>query len=117
MAIGLDEGSDDFLTVLRYAMPDDGGEEGTRSNAWRERLPLVVLRIRDTRPAHQPQPYPWVEFETRSGTTPPEIDLKPDLITLAKAICSRWGQPCDLEGKAFDQRVPPFLNMRASPCP
>ncbi len=99
MAIGLDEGSDDFVTVIRYAMPDDGGADGTRSNTWRERLPLVVLRIRDTRPAHQPQPYPWVEFEARSGATPPEIGLTPDLITLAKAICSRWDQPCDLTGR------------------
>ena len=112
MTIGLDAESDDFLTVLRYAMPDDGGADGTRSNAWRERLPLVVLRIRDTRPTRQPQPYPPVEFEARSAITPPEINLKPDLITLAKAICSKWGQPCDLEGKAFDQRVPPLLNMR-----
>jgi len=115
MAIGLSEASDDFLTVLRYAMPDDGGDDRSRSNRWRERLPLVVLRVRDTRPAHQPQPYPEVEFETRKGTTPPEIALKPDLISLAKAVCSRWGQPCDLEGQAFDQRVPPLLNMKASP--
>jgi len=105
MAIGLDEGSDDFLTVVRYAMPDDGGGDGTRSNAWRERLPLIVLRIRDARPAHQPQPYPWIEFEARSGATLPDIALTPDLITLAKAICSRWDQPCDLT---------PLLNMRAS---
>jgi len=56
MAIGLSEASDDFLTVLRYAMPDDGGDDRSRSNRWRERLPLVVLRVRDTRPAHQPQP-------------------------------------------------------------
>ena len=101
MAIGLDEESDDFLTVLRYAMPDDGA----RSNAWRERLPLVVLRIRATRPAHQPQPYPPVEFEARSGTTPPEIALAPYLGELAKAICSRWNQPCNLT---------PLLNMKAS---
>ena len=64
MAIGLGEESDDFLTLLRYAMPVDA----IRANSWRERLPMVVLRIRDTRPAHQPQPYPWVEFEDRSGT-------------------------------------------------
>jgi hypothetical protein len=115
MAIGLDEGSDDFLTVLRYAMPDDGGKEGTPSHTWREALPLEVLRIRDTRPAHQPQPYPWVDFEARSGTTPPETDLASDLITLAKAVCSRWGQPCNLEGKDFDQRVPPLLNMQPKP--
>lgn len=84
MNTGLDEESDDFLTVLRYAMPDDGGAEGTRSNAWRERLPLVVLRIRDTRSAHKPKTYPPVEFEARFGTSPPEIDLKPDLVELAK---------------------------------
>lgn len=112
MALGLGEESDDFLTVLRYAMPDDGGEDGARSATWRKRLPLVVLRVRDTRPAHQPQPYPPVEFEARSDATPPEIALKPDLIALARAVCSRWGQPCDLEGPAFDQRVPPLLNMR-----
>lgn len=84
MTIGLDEGSDDFLTVLRYAMPDDGGGDSARSTAWRERLPLVVLRVRDTRPAHQPQPYPPAAFETRFGATPPEIGLKPDLIPLRR---------------------------------
>jgi len=68
MRIGLDEGADDFLTALRYAMPDDGGDDGTLSNAWRESLPLVVLRIRDPRPAHRPKPTnPPVEFETRFG--------------------------------------------------
>jgi hypothetical protein len=105
MMIGLDEESDDFLTVLRYAMPDDGGGDGARSNAWRERLPLVVLRIRDTRPSHQPQPYPPVEFEARFGATPPEITYAPNLIKLAEAICSRWNQPCSLT---------PLLNMKAS---
>lgn len=115
MTIGLSEQADDFLTILRYAMPEDGGLDGTRSHAWREDLPLVVLRIRDTRPAHQPQTYPPVVFETRSGLTPPEIELKPDLITLARAVCSKWGQPCDLEGPAFDQIVRPLLNMRLAP--
>ncbi len=105
LAIGLGAESDDFLTVLRYAMPADGGGAGTRSNAWRERLPLVVLRIRDTRPSHQPQPYPWVEFEARHGTTPPETALAPDLVALTKAICSRWGGSCETRG---------LLNMKAS---
>ncbi len=105
MAIGLDEGADDFLTVLRYAMPEDGGADGTPSDTWRKQLPLVVLRIRDSRPSHEPQPYPWVEFEARYGTTPPEIGLAPDLGKLAKSICSRWNQPCDLA---------PLLNLKAS---
>jgi len=115
MSIGLDEKADDFLTVIRYAMPDDGGAEGARSQRWRENLPLVVLRIRDTGPAHISRPYPPVEFEARSGATPPETDLQPDLIALAKAVCSRWGQPCDLQGQEFDQRARPLLNMRLAP--
>jgi hypothetical protein len=69
MALRLTEVSDDFLTALRYAMPVDGGKDGTRSNAWRENLPLVVLSVRDTRPASQPLPYPEVPFQTRTGTT------------------------------------------------
>jgi hypothetical protein len=113
MNIGLKAKSDDFMTVLRYAMPDDGGGDGTPSQAWRESLPLAVLRIRDTRPGHKAQPYPPVEFEARYGTTPPEIALKPDLVTLAKAVCSRWGQACD-DDTTFDQRVPPLLNMRTA---
>jgi hypothetical protein len=98
---GLGEKSDDFLSVIRYAMPVDT----IRADAWREDLPLVVLRIRDTRSPRGPQLYPWVAYETRSGTTPPETTLQPDLVTLAGAICDRWGQPCHLT---------PLLNMKAS---
>ena len=101
LKIGLGEKSDDFVTLIRYAMPVDA----TLADAWRADLPLVVLRIRDTRPPHGPQPYPWVAFESRSGATPPETALGPDLVTLAKAICTRWGQPCNLT---------PLLNMKAS---
>ena len=108
MAIGLDEESDDFLTVLRYAMPDDGGGDGARSTAWRERLPMVVLRIRDTRPSHQSQPYPWTAFESRSRTAPPETALASNLAMLAMAVCNRWEQPC----QPLDLK--PLLNMRAS---
>jgi hypothetical protein len=107
--VGLDEGADDFLTALRYAMPDDGGDDDDDGSiAWRHDLPLVVLRIRDPRPAHRPKPTnPPVEFETRFGATPPETDLKPNLIMLAGAICSKWNQqPCDPK---------PLLNMKASP--
>ncbi len=105
MAIGLTEESDDFWTALRYAMPDDGGGDGAPSTVWREDLPLIVLRIRDKTPAHQPQPYPWAGFAARSGATPPETALAPDLSTLAKAVCTRWDQPCS---------PTPLLNMKAS---
>jgi len=114
MALGLGEASDDFLTVMRYAMPFDGGGIGTPSATWRKDLPLVVMRIRDARATHEPQPYPTVEFEARTGTVPPETSLAPDLVSLAKAVCGRWGQPCDLEGLAFEQRAPRLLNMRTA---
>lgn len=107
MELGLEEGDDDFLTLMRYAMPDDGGGDGARSAKWREDLPLVVLRIRDTRSTHEPQPYEWVDFESRAATDPPEVDLKPQLDALADAVCESWGQPsCSRWG---------FLNLRASP--
>ncbi len=102
--IGLDEKSDDFMTVLRYAMPVDG----SLSEAWLDDLPLVVLRIRDTRPPHQPQPYPWVQFESHSSTTPPETSLLPNLLELAMAVCYRWDQTCQPGDLA------PLLNMKAS---
>jgi hypothetical protein len=111
LRIGLDEQSDDFMTLIRYAMPDDGGKQGTPSDAWRHDLPLVVLRIRDTRPPRGPQSYPWAAFEPRYGTTPPETSLKDDLYTLARAVCSTWDQPCD---DPDDLARMQMLNMTAS---
>jgi hypothetical protein len=90
-------------------------ESEIRAWVWREELPFVVLRIRDTRPPRGPQAFPWAPFEARYGTTPPETDLEPDLVTLAKAVCSKWGQPCNLEGADFDKRVPQLLNMQPPP--
>ena len=102
MKIGLGKKADDFLTVLRYAMPDDDDD----ATAWRQDLPLVVLRIRDPRPAGRPEPYPPVEFEPRFGANPPEVTLRDNLLALAGAVCFRWGQPCD--------NLTPLLNMKAS---
>ncbi len=54
MILGLDEASDDFVTLIRYAMPVDGGDYGDPSYAWMNELPLVVLRVRDTQPGRLP---------------------------------------------------------------
>ena len=35
MRIGLDADADDFVSGIRYSMPDDGGGEGTPSDEWR----------------------------------------------------------------------------------
>lgn len=106
MAFGLDAENDDFLTVLRYAMPDDGGGDDARSTAWRADLPLAVLRVRDTQATRQPQPYAWVDFAPRFATDPPEVDLKPQRDALADAVCAAWGQPSCKQGE--------LLNMKAS---
>lgn len=109
--VGLDEASDDFLTVIRYAMPEDGGVAGGRSDIWRKHLPLVVLRIRDTAVPDAVRPYPTLVFEGRTGTQPPETALQPDLVSLAKAICARWPK-CEAE---FANRIHPFLNSQMPP--
>jgi len=113
MRTGLDEGSDDFTTAIRYAEPQDGGGMGSPSYWWRKDLPLVVLRVRDTRSNRQIQPYPPVVLETRTAAD--ELPLKPDLGSLLAAVGRKWGQPCatsdcsDLAKSFVDvQGFPPY---------
>lgn len=113
MITGLDEAADNFTTAIRYAQPQDGGGVGTPSNAWRKNLPLVVLRVRDTRSNRQVQLYPPVVLEPRTAVD--ELSLKPDLGALLAAVGRRWGQPCanaDCSGQAKSfidvQRFPPY---------
>lgn len=88
MNVGLQQSADDFTTWFRYAHPFD--EEA--GNLWRKNLPLVVLRVRDTRSPREPRKYPPVVLETRTAVD--EGALKPDLDTLLAAVARRWGQPC-----------------------
>ena len=113
MRTGLDEGADNFTTAIRYAQPQDGGGMGTPSNTWRKNLPLVVLRVRDTRSSRQVQPYLPLVLETRTAVD--ELSLKPDLGALLAAVGRRWGQPCanadcSDQAKSFIdvQRFPPY---------
>ena len=117
MSIGLDEAADDFTTWIRYAMPLDAGAARPRSDAWRDELPLVVLRIRDVRTEPQPVAYPPVVLEQRTAAqNPSEIDLLPDLINLVQAVCQKWGQPCDdADPQASEQRPPYFANRQVPP--
>jgi len=90
--IGLDESSDDFVTIIRYAMPFDGGDPGDASSVWRKELPLVVLRVRDTHSDRLAEPYPiFTEPETRQIHD--EFYLGGDLASLVQAVSQRWGQP------------------------
>jgi hypothetical protein len=92
MHVGLGQSSDDFTTWFRYAHPRDGGRPGTPSDNWRKELPMVVLRVRDTRSNRDPQKYPPVVLEDRFVVD--ERSLKPDLENLLFEVSRRWGQPC-----------------------
>lgn len=107
MNIGLGASADDFFTFFRYAHPDDK----TLADAWREELPLVVLRIRDTRAGRQPETYPPVELEER--TAEDEYWLEPDLEDLLEAVAERWGQPCAEAGCA--DRAESFIDVQNAP--
>ena len=54
MRIGLDADADDFVSGIRYSLPDDGGEEGTPSDTWRHNPTMSLLRIRDSQPHAAP---------------------------------------------------------------
>jgi len=96
LRFGLDRQADDFGTVIRYAMPVNG----VAADRWRQRLPLVVLRIRNL--AADDRTYPWVGFEPRTPSNPPETWYNDPpqnyLDKLTQAVCTSWntvGPPQD----------------------
>lgn len=111
MKTGLDEGADDFTTAIRFAEPKDGGGTGTPSDLWRKNLPLVVLRVRDTRSDRQIQPYPPVVLEPRTAVD--ELQLKPNLGSLLAAVGRRWGQPC--ANPDCSDRANSFMDVQGFP--
>lgn len=106
---GLDEHADELLWVMRYAMPLDNGEPSTPSYIWKKDLPLVVLRVRDTRHERPTQPYGPVMLETRNAAD--ESWLKTDLTNLVEAVNSRWGKPCAI-ADCSDQGTTNFIDLQ-----
>lgn len=111
MKVGLVEAADNFSTFLRYAQPEDRGLQGTPSDKWRNNLPLVVLRVRDTRSYREVQSYPPVLLETRTAVD--ERPLEPDLGNLLFAVSERWGQPC-VSADCSD-RAESFIDLQTAP--
>lgn len=105
LRFGVDQQADDFVTLIRYAMPVDEAA----ADRWRERLPLVVLRIRNE--AADQQTYPWENFETRTPSDPPETSYSSDLATLTEAVCDVW----NTEGSQDCSQWKPLLNLQAAP--
>jgi hypothetical protein len=83
--LGLGPAADDLITVFRYALPSDEGK------VWQQRLPLAVLRVRDTNAARATEPYPVPILDTRTANS--ELALKGDLDDLVSAVKQRWQQP------------------------
>lgn len=109
LRLGLDASADDFVTTMRYALPDDAdaGDE------WRKTLPLSVLRVREHPSSNRPaQPYPASGYEARTAT--PEAQYAADLDGLVDAVCERWGS-CSDRTPLPDLEAPPF-NMVGPAC-
>lgn len=112
--IGLEADADDFLSAIRYSMPDDGGGEGTPSYAWRHNPTMTVLRVRDTRPHRPPQLYPaWEADSPEPRTAVSEEYLKADLIDLVGKVAAAWGQPCALAD--CSDRAKSFIATQLNP--
>ena len=111
MKVGLDAGADDFLPLIRYAEPEDGGAPGTPSDVWRNNPPMVVLRVRDPRAERPPQPYGPPALEPRTAAD--ESALSHDLLQLVTEVNQRWGQPCLLAG--CSDRTMSFIDLQSKP--
>jgi hypothetical protein len=114
MRIGLDPDADDFVSGIRYSMPEDGGDEGTPSDEWRHNPTLTLLRIRDARPRRPPQRYPaWLDHSPERRTAVPEGYLKHDLTLLVRKVSEAWGQPCALDD--CSDRAESFIDTQSYP--
>jgi hypothetical protein len=82
--LGLGEHAVDFMTGLRYAMPVN--EQA--AEAWRARLPLTVLRVRES-PSHLRVAVPYDEVIADQRETVDENYLKADLEKLVAAVKAR----------------------------
>lgn len=80
--LGLDDKSVDFLTLLRYAMPED--EQA--ADRWRENIPLTVLRVR---PTSKRLAVPYGDRIAEPRTAVDESFLSGDLKALVGAIAAR----------------------------
>lgn len=106
---GLDEHADELIWVMRYAMPLDEGGSGTPSDNWKKDLPLVVLRVRDTKRGRAAQPYGPVILESRTAIN--ESLLQYDLANLVAAVNSKWRQPCS-KADCSDQGTTSFTDLQ-----
>jgi hypothetical protein len=83
--LGLGAEADDFMTLIRYALPDDTDA----GNDWRLQRPLAVLRVRDR---HGAPTEPWPAPVYAEKTAVPESSLAESLSKLVTAVKQQWNQ-------------------------
>jgi hypothetical protein len=82
--LGLGKRANDFLTFLRYTMPED--EQA--GDAWLKRRPLTVLRVRERPSSQRPaKPYPPSVLDERTAVSEQGLAASQD--QLVKAVCDR----------------------------
>lgn len=85
--VGLGADADDFITLVRYAHPEN--EEA--GELWREQLPLVVLRVRDKNTTRPTEPWPAPAYDEKTAFS--ELGLQGNHAELVEAVRQHWGQP------------------------
>ena len=97
--LGLGAEADDFMTIIRYAQPDD--EDA--AEAWRQERPIAVLRVRD-RNTNAAEPWPKPVYDPKTARS--ELGLADNVSALVGAIKQQWGQP--------GASVGPFVSLQLS---
>jgi hypothetical protein len=109
MRLGLNASADDFVSTIRYALPDDPNA----GDQWRNTLPLSVMAVRErsssTRAA---QPFPTSAYAARSVTS--EAPYSGNLHDLIDAACRRW-TGCSTPTQLVDLYDPP-VNLIGGSC-
>jgi hypothetical protein len=86
--LGYGREADDFITYIRYSMPNDI-ELGEK---WREQLPLAILRVRDRKGGTAEKPFDIPKYETKEANFDEPKALGKDLPKLVNAVKEYWGQ-------------------------
>lgn len=98
--LGMGENAIDFMTMFRYAVPDDPDA----AQSWRSTLPLTVLRVRAPAYLGPVRRYTSLTFEPRTANS--EADLAGDLEDLLAEVCDSVISNADLTSADCTQPPP-----------
>lgn len=84
--LGLSSAADDFITLMRYAVPNDE----LAGDKWRQELPLAVFRVRNSSSLVPAEPFAMPVREKREAR--PELELTQDVDNLLRLVKQKWGQ-------------------------